>query len=62
MARNQREGRDWSNIDNRLLSWLGKYPIYYIRRRLGHDINIYHTLEVYRDEQREVITLEIIQL
>ena len=62
MARNQREGRDWSDIDNRLLSWLGKCPICYIRRRLGHDVNVYHTLEACRDEQREVITLEIAQL
>ena len=62
MARNQREGRDWSDIDNRLLSWLGKCPICYIRRRLGHDVNAYHTLEACRDEQREVITLEIAQL
>ncbi|PVH75564.1 hypothetical protein DL98DRAFT_536476 [Cadophora sp. DSE1049] len=46
----------------RLLSWVGKCPICYSRKRAGYDVDTHHKLELCKDEKREVVATEIEKL
>jgi hypothetical protein len=39
-----------------------KCLICYIRKRVGHDVDVYHKLETCKDENREVVVAEIAKL
>ena len=44
------QGRDWSDPDTGLLSWIDTCPICHIRKRASHDVNADHKLETCQDE------------
>ena len=54
IARNIHEGRDQSDLDQRLGSWLEKCPICLVRKRAGLDVNMYHDLGACQDKKREL--------
>lgn len=62
IVRNKREGRDWCDLNQRLVSWIGKCPICYVRKRVGHDVDACHKLVMCKEEKREVVAAEIAKL
>jgi hypothetical protein len=62
IARNIREGRDQSDLDQRLGLWIEKCPICLVQKRVGIDVDVYHDLGACKDEKREVVAVEIAKI
>ncbi|KFZ01485.1 hypothetical protein V500_00751 [Pseudogymnoascus sp. VKM F-4518 (FW-2643)] len=51
-ADSQREGHEVWNLETRLDSWVGKWPLCYVRQCQGWEVDVRHTLENCPDESR----------
>jgi hypothetical protein len=47
------------DLENRLDQWVGKYPLYYIRKCTGSPVDFRHILKECVDSKQELVIQEI---